>query len=91
MHRITNFIHYLKAVRRLYTSTNKYHQRTGQRLLPLETVEERLNLCMACDHFSGRICKLCNCCTDREQSHFNKLAFPTEKCPDDPPKWGTAE
>lgn len=55
--------------------------------LELPQIEQRLAICKTCDKFSGARCTLCECCIDEVQSLFNKAAYPTERCPDDPPKW----
>lgn len=80
--KLVRFINYVQAVMTLHSKqANKYRLRTGQTLLDKETVRKRLEICYKCDEFNGERCKLCGCCTNAKQSHFNKLAFPTEQCP----------
>lgn len=74
-------LNYLEALKKLYSNQNLYFKKTKKRLLPLEAVEARFEICKNCDGFTGLKCKYCNCCTNIKQSHFNKLAFPTEQCP----------
>jgi hypothetical protein len=57
------------------------------KLLPREELNKRLDICIKCDQFDGNRCNLCGCCTNEFRSFFNKLAYPTERCPADPPKW----
>jgi hypothetical protein len=63
-----------------------WHKTKGK-LCTVKQMEERFAICSTCEHFQKKRCQLCGCgCTDRK-SFFNKLAFPTERCPDDPPRW----
>lgn len=74
-------ITYLKSLYQLYS----VH---GGKLLPLEEIVERHQVCMSCEHLVNKVCKLCGCnCSKLDHSHFNKLAFPNESCPDTPPRW----
>lgn len=77
---------YMDALWRLYTD-NAYKDRTGRTLLSWEEIQKRFELCKACDKFNGKKCTLCGCCGGVTESHMNKLAFPTERCPKDPPEW----
>lgn len=54
-----------------------------------EEIDARLKICAACPLFDGRICthKRCGCNVSREETFFNKLAWTTESCPDNPPRW----
>jgi len=72
---------FVRALWRFYSS--------DQGFLPREKVEERLQICLACPHFSANAkkCRKCGCGVRGAQSIFNKLAMPTESCPDDPPRW----
>jgi len=82
-------INFLTALRKLYSRRNRYKKRTGKRLLPREEFEKRLKICEVCEHFTGKGCKQCGCCINQKHTLFNKVAFPTEKCPLVPPKWDT--
>lgn len=62
--------------------------RSGQGLLSEDEIEERLWTCRQCPHFRGNKCRLCGCRTKGKRSLADKLAYPTESCPDDPPRWG---
>lgn len=75
-----HLIHYAQSLWKLYRETK------GE-LLPQEQIEKRLEICSTCNNFTGRGCVLCGCCVQNQQTHFNKLAFPTERCPKDPPEW----
>lgn len=88
---LVRFWSYLPALKKLYSAKNSYYEKQGRRLLTFDKIEQRLEICKECDQFTGRSCKLCGCCTDLTESHFNKLAFPTEQCPADPPKWKEVE
>ena len=72
---------YFKAVKKFYLSENK------GRFVPLEVLEARYDKCSKCTQFNGIVCNICGCCGGSKISHFNKLAFPTERCPKDPPEW----
>lgn len=61
--------------------------RAGGKLAPKDVIDKRLAICGTCEHFTGRGCKLCGCCTNSRRSLFNKLAFSTERCPDVPPRF----
>jgi hypothetical protein len=67
------------------------YRKAGGRLLPLEQVKERYEICKVCEHFNGRGCDLCGCCTGKRKSLFNKLAYPMQSCPDKPPRWNAVE
>ena len=56
-------------------------------LLTLPKIEKRLEICKSCINFTGEYCKLCRCCVNEHKTFFNKIAYPTERCPDNPPKW----
>lgn len=71
---------YFDALWKLYTKARG-------KLLSKEQINERLVICLECEFFNGARCNLCGCCAGSTESHFNKLAFPTERCPADPPKW----
>ena len=56
--------------------------------------EERIReifhqICKPCPHFGGDHCKVCGCYLreDLTKPKFNKIAWATTHCPDDPPKW----
>lgn len=57
------------------------------KLLTKEEIEERFMICTTCDKFTGKSCSICGCCAGSRETYFNKLAYPTERCPDNPPKW----
>lgn len=78
---------YIAAVLKLYSKANVYVQRTGNRLASEKIIRQRLATCSECEFFTGKGCRKCSCCTDAIASHFNKLAFPTERCPNEPPSW----
>lgn len=62
-------------------------RRKGGRLLSKEKIEARLEICKPCNHFTGDGCVLCGCCVSGDKKYLNKIAFPTERCPDTPPRW----
>lgn len=55
------------------------------RFLDEKKITERLAICIPCDHFTGDGCDICGCCVNDKTTLFNKIALPTEKCPDN--KW----
>jgi len=66
---------FMAAMRDLYV-------KAGGQLLSMEEIEKRFTICQTCEHFTGRGCKLCGCCSNQRRTLFNKLAYPTEDCPD---------
>lgn len=60
---------------------------TRGNLVSREVIEERFAICKTCEHFDTKGCDLCGCCIGKHQSLFNKIAYPTEQCPANPPKW----
>lgn len=74
--RVTKFI---KALWTFYKS--------GKGYLPKAKIEERFAICKACDKFTGTRCMVCGCGLNTKKSLLNKLCYPTEQCPADPPKW----
>jgi len=79
---------YFYSIKQLHSRANTYRTRKGHALLTLPEIKARLNICINCDQFTGNHCKACGCCTGATDSHFNKLAFPTEECPHkDGSKW----
>ena len=53
----------------------------------METILE--THCRPCPWFRGDHCghRDCGCSVSAEERFFNKLAWRSERCPDDPPKW----
>lgn len=68
-------------------SLTELYRKAGGKLLPLEKVQARFDICKNCNFFNGRGCDLCGCCTGKRRTLFNKLAYPTQRCPDNPPRW----
>jgi hypothetical protein len=62
-------------------------RRTRGKLLTIEEIKTRLDICVSCDYYHGDRCELCGCCVGSDRTFFNKIAYPTESCPHDPPKW----
>lgn len=60
---------------------NLWNKSSG-RFAPLEIVKQRFAICAECEHFTGKYCKICGCCTNTKGKLFNKLAYPLEECPD---------
>lgn len=59
--------------------------RSRKEFLNKEQIEERLNICIPCEHYIGHGCKICGCCVNDKTTLFNKIALPTERCPES--KW----
>ena len=78
------FLQYFEAITRLY----KEGIRKGRLFLSEEKIKKRYEKCERCEFFTGLKCELCGCCGGNVKlKHFNKLAFPTERCPKNPPEW----
>jgi hypothetical protein len=56
-------------------------------LAPKDIIDHRLETCKNCAFFTGRRCRICGCGISGRNSLLNKLAYPMEKCPHNPPKW----
>jgi hypothetical protein len=61
------------------------HQDGGE-FLAKEKIEARFEICKSCPHFTGRKCMICGCGTVGRNNLFNKLAYPSQQCPDN--RWG---
>ncbi len=59
---------------------------------PLRKPEEIKSLyhdhCEPCEHREKNTCGICGCYVKPEGVFFNKLAWGSTVCPDDPPRWG---
>jgi hypothetical protein len=55
-----------------------------------ERIAELFAICESCPMFNGNGCRLCGCRLKSKGAFLNKLAWSTESCPAEPPKW-TAE
>ena len=74
-------------VARYLKSLLVFYVKHGGQKLSKEKVEERYKICEACEHFNGIRCSKCGCCVNTQETHFNKLIFPNEECPDG--RWET--
>lgn len=67
---------------------------TGDETVALRSpaeIERIAAICKACPLFNGEVCthKNCGCQISADRSAWlSKLAWRSQKCPDDPPKWG---
>lgn len=62
------------------------------KLLTFEEIVARHEVCVKCPKYTGKYCSLCGCdCQSTRRTYMNKLAFPNESCPDDPPRWKAKE
>jgi hypothetical protein len=52
------------------------------KFLSEEKILARFEICKICPHFTGRGCKKCGCNCNNRKTYFNKLAMPTEECPE---------
>lgn len=73
------FVKFVKAVYK--------HHASGRDYLSKEEIMERMRICKECEHFTGTRCTICGCCVKHQPEFFNKLCYPLEHCPNDPPKW----
>lgn len=74
--RVMNFMHALAG-----------HVRNGFTTVSPEVLEQRLETCASCQHFTGQHCAKCGCNCGNRNPFLNKLAWESEHCPLDPPKW----
>jgi len=59
-----------------------------------EEIERIAAICAACPLFNGEVCthKHCGCAISADRSAWlSKLAWRSQRCPDDPPRWGAGE
>lgn len=62
------------------------------RLLSESEIAERLAICQACEHYTGKGCKLCGCSCGGERKLMNKLAHASSSCADTAnPRWNAIE
>ncbi len=59
----------------------------GRPVRSKERMRELHAICEACPRFHDHACTLCGCPVRRSGVLRNKLAWATESCPDDPPRW----
>lgn len=55
-----------------------------------EEIEAIAAICKACPLFNGKVCthSNCGCPIDADRNiWWNKLAWKSQRCPDDPPRW----
>ena len=65
-------------------------KKAGSVLRSAEEITRIFNtICKLCEHFEGNRCGICKCYLNTGTT-WNKIAFNTTKCPDNPPRW-TAE
>jgi hypothetical protein len=55
-----------------------------------ETIASRLAICQQCEHLKDGACGLCGC-NCNNGGLLNKLAWASESCPDNPPRWQAGE
>jgi len=60
---------------------------SGRGFLSQEQILTRLTICKICANFTGSRCSLCGCNCGNRKKFMNKLSYPTEQCPDNPPRW----
>lgn len=63
--------------------------KAGRPMRTPEKIKELYNnVCKVCPHYlsSGYSCDICGCYIN-EGTSWNKLAWATTRCPDEPPKW----
>lgn len=70
-----------------FTKSVVKHVADGLRKCTKEELESRLAVCKTCDQFTGSGCKVCGCNCTGTYEFMNKLAWASESCPLDPPKW----
>lgn len=72
-----------------YLSSRKVWVSAGKPMRSMEKIKYIYNnFCKKCEHYksTGYACDICGCYIN-ENNDWNKLAWSTTICPDDPPKW----
>jgi hypothetical protein len=65
---------------------NNTESQTNTSLCSEEQIQERMNICKACEYFKDNSCLLCGCVVTRSKTYQNKLANKQASCPDN--RWG---
>ena len=77
----------VKEAASFYMALQRFVFQSRLTFLTQEEIDARFDVCRECESFTGRKCKICGCGARRRGGLLNKLAYPLEHCPDDPPKW----
>lgn len=59
----------------------------GRPVRSREAMTDLYAICMNCEHFTGRSCRVCGCGVHHSHGWGNKLRWATEHCPLAEPKW----
>ena len=92
---------FIKNIKDYFISRSQWKKAKEPLRSPEEILYIYDNMCSTCPHFQTsthwfilRIfkflkhsCKICGCKLKRKGKRLNKLAWLTEQCPDNPPKW----
>lgn len=65
------------------------HIKSGRKYCNKQQIKSRIKHCYSCALFNGVICthEKCGCNVNDQDKFFNKLAWKSEQCPLNPPKW----
>lgn len=55
---------------------------SGRGFLDQDAILARFEICKICANFTGSRCSLCGCNCGNKKKFMNKLALPTEQCPE---------
>jgi len=77
---------FAKQTKRYMNARQKWTQ-NGKPVRSQERINEIFKTCQRCPHFTGSACSLCGCRITMKGNFMNKLAWATESCPDNPPRW----
>ncbi len=73
----------LRKIATFTVAITKFLTKGKAKFLPEEAVLNRFAICKSCEKFTGTKCLVCGCgASNRTGSLLNKLALPTEGCPD---------
>jgi hypothetical protein len=57
------------------------HAMKGNPTCSQEQIDERLEICQACEFFASNSCQKCGCSVSRDAKYLNKLAWADQECP----------
>jgi len=75
-----------------FASSAAKHIMAGRPKATPEQIQDRLEICRACDKFENNRCQICGCSCNGSKDFMNKLAWADQECPHpDGPKWKAIE
>jgi hypothetical protein len=73
-----------------YLAERKKWVAAGKPVRFTDEIKQLFARCKKCNHYTGESCDICGCFIN-ESRKWNKLAWATTVCPDDPPRWGASK